>query len=178
MIAVLLAAALIIPSFPTAAAPAPFWEQKGCDHPHRSAVAYERLRTLLRHTSPWVNKRRVSHYRTCLATRAKAREAHRRAKSHWAWRHEYTQLWKIRFNRLPYTDRAWAYSTSSCEAGMDPQAHNPSGVYHGGFQFLLSTWQAAGGTADPHTHSWEAQAVTAVQWMRRAGRGQWPVCGT
>lgn len=174
VLAVFVAASL---PYPDNAAAESFGERKGCAHTHASKLAYERVRVLVRHTRSAVRKGRVQHFATCVATRAKAHRAHVLARSHWRWRHQYAQRWTIRLNRLPSWDRAWAYRTSSCESGMDPSAHNPSGIYHGAFQFLLSTWYAAGGTGDPHQHSWHMQAVVAVRWMHRAGASQWPVCG-
>jgi hypothetical protein len=153
-----------------------FGERKGCDHVHRSEVAYNRIRALVRHTGPVVDKRRVQHYATCVATRAKAHRAHVLARRHWAWRHQYAQRWRIVFNRLPSWDRAWAWSTGACESGNNPATNTGNGFY-GAFQFVLSTWWAAGGTGNPTQHSWHYQAVTAVRWMHIAGDEQWPVCG-
>lgn len=163
---------------PASAAPSeqPFWQQKGCDHGHRSSVAYKRVRGLVRHVRPTVDKQRVHHWATCLATRPKAHRAHELARNHWAWRHAYAQRWVIVFNRLPSYDRAWAYSTGACESGNNPATNTGNGFY-GAFQFVMSTWYAAGGTGSPTAHSWHYQAVIAVRWMHRAGAGQWPVCG-
>lgn len=172
MTAALLAPA---PAFATPPEP-PFWQQKGCDHGHRSEVAYKRIRVLVRHTSPTVRKVAVQHYATCLATRAKAHHAHELARSHWRWRHEYAQRWVIVFNRLPSWDRAWAWNTGACESGNNPSTNTGNG-FLGAFQFVYSTWVAAGGTGSPTQHSWHYQAVIAVRWMHRAGAGQWPVCG-
>ena len=76
-------------------------------------------------------------------------------------------------------DKRWARTTSECESGQDPDIHNDGGEYHGAFQFLKSTWQAAPMSKgkDPHPLSWKTQAVVAVKWMHKAGKGQWPVCG-
>ncbi len=87
----------------------------------------------------------------------------------------YQKAWKS----FPSKDRKWARKTSECEAGQDPDVHSPGRDYHGAFQFLKSTWQAAPMSkgSDPHKHSWKTQAVVAVKWMRKAGKDQWPVCG-
>ena len=87
----------------------------------------------------------------------------------------YIQEW----NSFSTKDKRWARSTSECEAGQDPDIHSPGRDYHGAFQFLKSTWQAAPMSKgrDPHVHTWKTQAVVAVKWMHRAGKGQWPVCG-
>jgi hypothetical protein len=153
-----------------------FGERKGCDHIHRSEVAYERIRDLLRHTGPVVAKAKVRHYATCVATRAKAHRAHELARSHWAWRHQYRQLWMIRFNRLPSYEQAWAYSTGACESGNNPATNTGNGFY-GAFQFVLSTAWAAGFTARPDLTGWHEQAVRSVWWKWKTSDEQWPVCG-
>ena len=88
----------------------------------------------------------------------------------------YANRWRIRFNALQPWEQQWAYATGACESGNNPATATGNG-YYGAFQFLPSTWYAAGGTGDPHQHSWHYQAVIAVGWMHRAGAGQWPVCG-
>jgi hypothetical protein len=87
----------------------------------------------------------------------------------------YVAEWKS-FSRK---DRRWARRTSECESGQDPDIHNSGGEYHGAFQFLKSTWQAAPMSKgkDPHPLTWKTQAVVAVKWMHKAGKDQWPVCG-
>ena len=165
---------------PPAQPPPAYWERlDGCRHGHRAEVALDGLDRLLRNHRPMTPARRLhaTHLRRCTTTRDGRRRTERRARRLRDWRTSYAHRWPIAFNRLEPWERAWARSTSSCESGMNPAAHNPSGIYHGAFQFLLSTWWAAGGQGDPHAHSWAYQAVVAVRWMRRAGAGQWPVCG-
>jgi len=78
-------------------------------------------------------------------------------------------------------DKRWAHQTSKCEAGPneDPNIHDPSGTYHGAFQFLKSTWKTSpmppGG--DPHRYRWKIQAVVAVKLKHRMGSSPWPNCG-
>lgn len=88
--------------------------------------------------------------------------------------------YQAEWNSFSRKDKRWARSTSECESGQDPNIHNDGGEYHGAFQFLKSTWDAAPMSkgSDPHKHSWKIQAVVAVKWMHKAGKGQWPVCGT
>ena len=88
----------------------------------------------------------------------------------------YVQEW----NSFSRKDKRWARTTSQCESGQDPDIHSPGKDYHGAFQFLKSTWQAAPMSKgrDPHVHTWKTQAVVAVKWMHKAGKSQWPVCGT
>ncbi len=87
----------------------------------------------------------------------------------------YQQAW----DSFSAKDKKWARNTSECEANQDPNVHSPGREYHGAFQFLKSTWQAAPMSKgkDPHRHSWKVQAVVAVKWMHKAGKDQWPVCG-
>jgi len=159
--------------------PEAHWAKAGCKHSHPSVVARKRIRAVLTRLDAYTRAegRRVRHYATCVATIDKARAGHRLIKRLRAWREQYAQVWRIRFNKLPAWSQAWARSTSSCESHMNPAAHNPTGLYHGAFQFLLSTWWSAGGTGDPHLHSWHYQAVVAVRWMYAHGDEQWPVCG-
>jgi hypothetical protein len=153
-----------------------FGERKGCDHIHRSEVAYERIRDLLRHTGPVVAKAKVRHYATCVATRAKAHRAHELARSHWAWRHQYTQLWQIRLARMPAGWVQWARNITSCESGWNRYARDyATGSHVSYFQWALSTWAAAGGTGHPFDASWAHQAVLAIRWAWKAGTSQW-VC--
>lgn len=87
--------------------------------------------------------------------------------------------WKARFRHLGANERAWAKSTSRCETGgtFSPTIHDPSGTYHGAFQFDMTTARAAGFKGDPHTKTWFEQAVRAVRYRRRVGSSPWPVCG-
>jgi hypothetical protein len=158
--------------------PGPHWRAKGCAHGHASKASYKQTTKLLKNHVPLTRQRgqRVQHFRACVATKAKARAVARHIRKLRAWRQSYAHRWPIEFNRLPAGDRAWAVSTSSCESGMNPATNTGNGFF-GGFQFMLSTWAAAGGTGNPAQHSWHYQAVIAVRWMHTAGAGQWPVCG-
>ena len=165
---------------PPAQPPPAYWHRlDGCHHGHRARVAINGLDRLLQNHRPMSPRRHelARHLRRCTTTRDARRRVNRRARTLRAWRRSYPHRWPIAFNRLEPWEQSWARSTSSCESGMNPAAHNPSGIYHGAFQFLLSTWWAAGGTGDPHQHSWAYQAVVAVRWLHVAGAGQWPVCG-
>jgi hypothetical protein len=153
-----------------------FGERKGCDHIHRSAVAYARIRALVRTPEAVVLKRRVHHYATCLATRAKAHRAHELARTYWQWRHRYTQLWKIRLAKMPAGWVQWARNITSCESGWNRYARDyATGSHVSYFQWALSTWYSAGGRGHPFNASWEHQAVLAIRWAQTAGTSQW-VC--
>lgn len=177
-------AVAVAPLLPAdAAAPAkPYWARAGCDHGHRSSVAYKRIRALLRNHNPYPRTARAGHYARCTATRAKARHAHRLARSHWRWRHSYAHRWPIAFARLPAWDRTWVYSTGACESGNNPATATGNGFY-GAHQWLLSTWGTAvrmfggGWPSNPVYASYPHQGVVAVGWRNYAGASQWPNCG-
>ena len=116
-------------------------------------MARNRIRRLVFTTAPTVDKTRVRHYVRCVPTLAKANAGSRLAEKGWAWRKEYAQLWEIRFRRLGSAYQGWAYSTGGCESGNNPATLTGNG-YEGAFQFLYSTWRAAGGTGHAYQHSW------------------------
>ncbi len=156
----------------------PHWVTKKCKQGYPSRVSYRvTTRILKNHTSYTRAEGAVVHrYIVCVSTKKKAKAVRKHVNSLRAWRTSYGSKWKIEFNKLPASDQAWARSTSSCESGMNPSTNTGNG-FLGAFQFLQSTWSAAGGTGSPTQHSWEYQAVIAVRWMHVAGAGQWPVCG-
>jgi hypothetical protein len=71
-------------------------------------------------------------------------------------------------------------SIAYCETGgtMNPAIHDPSGTYHGLFQFDLQTWGSVGGTYDPHLASVEEQYWRAQMLYDSRGASPWPVCGS
>jgi hypothetical protein len=158
--------------------PPPVALPRDCTHVHRKRSAKRGLRHHLHNFRPLVRTDRVKHFAACVRTRGLAHRLHRYARRLLAWRRSYGPKWRIAFNRLPAWAQAWARSTSYCETGgtMNP-ATNTGNSFYGAFQFLPSTWWAAGGTGMPHQHSWHYQAVIAVRWLYRAGDEQWPVCG-
>lgn len=176
MRAALLAVAITLAAVPNVAQADTYWEQRGCDHGHRSSVAYERVSALMRHHRPVVDRAKVRHYATCVGTAAKRRAVWRHVRRSWAWRRSYRHRWPIRFNRLPAYERAWAFSTGACESGNNPATNTGNGFY-GAFQFVLSTAWAAGFTVRPDLASWHEQAVRAVWWKWETSDEQWPVCG-
>ena len=173
-------------SAPAAAQPAPqpdpspssYWGIRGCGHGHKPEVARKRIRQLLKNHVPLTEQRgrRVQHYVACTSSGPTARKLYRLVRQLREWRRTYAHRWPIEFNRLPVWAQGWAWSTGACESGNSPATATGNG-YYGAFQFLPSTWWAAGGTGLPSQHSWHFQAVIAVRWMYRAGAGQWPVCG-
>jgi uncharacterized protein YabE (DUF348 family) len=66
---------------------------------------------------------------------------------------------------------------AKCESGGNPKAVNPAGPYYGLYQFSARTWQAVGGAGIPTDASSSEQTFRAQLLYRRAGAGQWPVCG-
>jgi hypothetical protein len=165
-------AALVVP----APAEPMYWERQGCSHGHKSAVAYKVVRHHLKNHNPYPNKKRVRHWIRCVGTKEKSRAVRRLVKRLWEWRKKYENKWPIKFHRLPQWAQTWAWSTGACESGNRSGTATGNGFY-GAFQFLLSTWAAAGGEGLPHQHSWYYQAWIAVNLMFREGAGHWPRCG-
>jgi uncharacterized protein YabE (DUF348 family) len=69
----------------------------------------------------------------------------------------------------------WA-ALAKCESGGNPRAVNPAG-YYGLYQFSLSTWRSVGGSGNPIDNSSSEQTYRAKVLYKKAGAGQWPVCG-
>ncbi|GAB6900782.1 hypothetical protein JCM9957A_38720 [Kineosporia succinea] len=65
---------------------------------------------------------------------------------------------------------------AQCESGGNPKAVNPAG-YYGLYQFSTSTWAAVGGSGNPADASASEQTYRAKLLYKKAGAGQWPVCG-
>ncbi|WP_088284317.1 resuscitation-promoting factor [Kineosporia sp. A_224] len=70
----------------------------------------------------------------------------------------------------------WA-ALAQCESGGNPSIVSSNGLYHGLYQFSVSTWRAVGGSGLPSQASSSEQTYRAKLLYKRAGAGQWPVCG-
>jgi hypothetical protein len=158
-------------------APEPYWKKRGCDHGHRYLVAHGRIRDLIRNHRPTVRKQRVRHYVRCVAERDQVRGLERMVRKSWAWRKQYAHYWAIRLNRLPAWTRAWAWRVAGCESDWGRNPRTNLNGFRGDFQWVMSTWYAAGGTGDPAPASYEHEAVIAIGLMLREGAGHWPNCG-
>ncbi|WP_167586564.1 resuscitation-promoting factor [Kineococcus rubinsiae] len=66
---------------------------------------------------------------------------------------------------------------AACESGGNPRIVSSNGLYHGLYQFSVSTWRAVGGSGLPSQASAAEQTNRAQILYQRSGRGQWPVCG-
>jgi Transglycosylase-like domain len=64
---------------------------------------------------------------------------------------------------------------AECESGGNWSINTGNG-YYGGLQFLLSTWQANGGSGYPHENSREEQIRVAENLRAHAGFSPWPAC--
>jgi Transglycosylase-like domain len=71
-------------------------------------------------------------------------------------------------------DTVWD-SLAQCESGGN-WAINTGNGYYGGLQFLLSTWQANGGSGYPHENSREEQIRVAENLRASSGFSPWPSC--
>jgi len=70
----------------------------------------------------------------------------------------------------------WA-ALADCESGGNPKAYNPAGPYYGLYQFSQPTWNSVGGSGVPTNASASEQTYRAQLLYKKAGAGQWPVCG-
>ena len=77
--------------------------------------------------------------------------------------------WNAKLNRMAY-----------CESRGRWHLNTGNG-FHGGLQFTIPTWIAAGGRGMPEFNSPLEQKYRAVRWHNRIGtwvtRAGWPVCG-
>ena len=65
---------------------------------------------------------------------------------------------------------------AQCESGGNPSIVSPNGLYHGLYQFSVSTWQSVGGSGLPSQASPAEQTQRAQALQARSGWGQWPAC--
>ena len=66
---------------------------------------------------------------------------------------------------------------AQCESGGNPRIVSSNGLYYGLYQFSLSTWRSVGGSGLPTANSSAEQTYRAKVLYKKAGAGQWPVCG-
>jgi uncharacterized protein YabE (DUF348 family) len=66
---------------------------------------------------------------------------------------------------------------ADCESGGNPKAYNPAGPYYGLYQFSGPTWRSVGGSGVASDASPSEQTYRAQLLYKKAGAGQWPVCG-
>lgn len=170
------------------AAVRPYWQVRGCDHPHREAVAAHRITKIL-HSPKLLTKARwrdVWHYAVCV----KYRSSHLRlrgvvrAERQWRLDHRWELVAARReamFKRLVATIPAWGQSHLAsirwCESRNNPRAIGGGGAYRGLYQFSFSTWRVVGGSGDPAAASWNEQTWRAWLLLKNYGSGHWPVCG-
>jgi hypothetical protein len=66
---------------------------------------------------------------------------------------------------------------ANCESHGNPRAIGGGGRYRGMFQMTFAAWASVGGHGDPAAAPIREQYKRAALLYRRAGAGQWPVCG-
>ena len=69
----------------------------------------------------------------------------------------------------------WA-KLAQCESGGRASVVSSNGLYHGLYQFTVSTWRSVGGSGLPSPASPAAQPKRAQMLQAKAGWGQWPAC--
>lgn len=69
----------------------------------------------------------------------------------------------------------WA-ALARCESGGNPRIVSSNGLYHGLYQFTVSTWRSVGGSGLPSQASPAEQTKRAKILQARSGWGQWPAC--
>lgn len=72
-------------------------------------------------------------------------------------------------------DGVWG-ALAQCESGGNPAAVSRNGLYHGLYQFSVSTWRSVGGSGLPSQASPAEQTQRAQALQARSGWGQWPHC--
>lgn len=174
--ALLVVPILLVPTLPVETPEVPI---EVCDgHAHRHTVSEHRVfsRNVWSHYKVTrAQKQKHAHMVRCAALpagKAAMRKEWRRDRK----KHDQRFYWRLAYDRLSASDKAWARSTSLCESGGNPRTNTGNGFY-GAFQFTASTAYAAGFKKLPHLCSYYEQAVRAVHWRNVAGAGQWPVCG-
>lgn len=73
------------------------------------------------------------------------------------------------------TSGVWS-KLAACESGGRPGAVSANGLYHGLYQFSVSTWRSVGGSGLPSQASAAEQTKRAKMLQARSGWGQWPAC--
>jgi len=123
-------------------------------------------------------KKRCMQNKRCRAKRASVHK-HYKFCNTWRCVRRHDRMAARRYTRMrkrviaPY--RAWLASTRACESPTGRDSAN--GMYHGYYQFDLSSWRGAGGVGMPCQATKLEQSYRAVLWLKKAGRGAWPVCG-
>jgi hypothetical protein len=92
-----------------------------------------------------------------------------------AHRCKHKVFWDRKYSELSSSDRRWLYPTRRCESDDGRDEHG-GGLYHGRYQYSLSTAWSAGYTMDPHLVYPHEDDVRTVRWRNRAGSSQWPRC--
>lgn len=92
-----------------------------------------------------------------------------------------TQIVKVGTKAMPNSvagadDLNWS-ALAQCEAGGRAGAVDPSGTYHGLYQFDAQTWQSLGGSGVASTAPASEQTYRAKLLFVQRGASPWPVCG-
>jgi hypothetical protein len=88
-----------------------------------------------------------------------------------AWRRREPQRSWIHVRQLEPYWLSWAKRVTACESGWNRYASN--GTHFSYYQWLPSTYAAAGGTGSPTSLNWPQQTLLAVNWAKSVGASQW-----
>ena len=140
---------------------------------HRAYVRNVRLARILAH-------RRGRQLPTHYARVAKLRNLAELRRSNARLRHSIDHLRAQRRQAraaIASVGRSRLAAIANCESHGNPRAIGGGGRYRGMFQMTFAAWASVGGHGDPAAASVAEQYKRAALLYRRAGSGQWPVCG-
>ena len=140
---------------------------------HRAYLRNVRLARLLAHRT---GQRLPAHY----ARVAKLRSLGELRRSNARLRHRLNHLRAQRRAAraaIASVGRGTLAAIARCESHGNPRAIGGGGRYRGMFQMTFAAWASVGGHGDPAAASVAEQYKRAALLYRKAGAGQWPVCG-
>lgn len=186
-LAVSAAALVTVPPAAEADGPAPYWQQRGCDHGHGYDPAARGLAAALRHHQPLRPRhvRRAAHFVRCTTVRAITARLRSQRKAWRRWRMSYEHIWPIRRRELGSWMLARLRNLRGCETrGLRYPANYRIDTHHdGAYQYAVSTWHRAqayyAAVTGRRVVGWTGQAnwaspahqdvVTAVFWPSHYG---------
>lgn len=148
------------------------------EHLHRHTVVEHNALTKKAFVNYRINESHIKTHKHMVkcAVHPEAEEEMRSAWSKAQEQYRKRFKWRIRYDAMSASDKQWAHNIAICESTMNRHAHN--GNHHSYFQWLPSTWAAAGGKGHPEDSAdYYEQAVIAVHWRNVEGASQWACVG-